>query len=52
MASRWVLVNGLRVHVYDGPGRGEAPLLGSYVTEKNWIEAGEVFFYFYVCIGK
>ncbi len=30
----------------DGPGRGEAPLLGAYVTENNWIEAGKVFMKF------
>jgi pimeloyl-ACP methyl ester carboxylesterase len=40
------LARGFAVLSVDGPGRGEAPLLGSYVTEKNWIEAGEVFMRF------
>lgn len=40
------LARGFAVLSVDGPGRGEAPLLGSYVTEKNWIEAGEVFMQF------
>ena len=36
------LSRGFAVLSVDGPGRGEAPLLGSYVTDKNWIDAGEV----------
>jgi pimeloyl-ACP methyl ester carboxylesterase len=40
------LARGFAVLSVDGPGRGEAPLLGSYVTENNWIEAGEVFMQF------
>ena len=40
------LARGFAVLSVDGPGRGEAPLLGSYATEKNWIEAGEVFMQF------
>lgn len=40
------LQRGFAVLSVDGPGRGEAPLLGAYVTEDNWIEAGEVFMQF------
>jgi dienelactone hydrolase len=40
------LERGFAVLSVDGPGRGEAPLLGAYVTENNWIEAGEVFMKF------
>ena len=40
------LQRGFAVLSVDGPGRGEAPLLGAYVTDNNWIEAGEVFMKF------
>jgi pimeloyl-ACP methyl ester carboxylesterase len=40
------LQRGFAVLSVDGPGRGEAPLLGAYVTHDNWIEAGEVFMRF------
>ncbi len=40
------LERGFAVLAVDGPGQGEAPLLGAYVTEHNWIEAGEVFMKF------
>lgn len=40
------LERGFAVLSVDGPGRGEAPLLGAYATENNWIEAGEVFMKF------
>ena len=36
------LTRGFAMLAIDGPGQGEAPLLGAYVTEDNWIEAGEV----------
>jgi len=35
------LSRGFAVLAVDGPGQGEAPLLGAYVTEDNWIQAGE-----------
>jgi dienelactone hydrolase len=37
------LTRGFAVLTVDGPGRGEAPLLGAYATEDNWIVAGEAF---------
>lgn len=40
------LERGFAVLSVDGPGRGEAPLLGAYATEDNWIEAGKVFMNF------
>lgn len=40
------LSRGFAVLAVDGPGQGEAPLSGAYVTEDNWIEAGEVFMKF------
>lgn len=40
------LERGFAVLAVDGPGQGEAPLLGAYVTEDNWIEAGNVFMKF------
>jgi dienelactone hydrolase len=40
------LSRGFAVLTVDGPGRGEAPLLGAYATEDNWIVAGEVFMKF------
>jgi pimeloyl-ACP methyl ester carboxylesterase len=40
------LARGFAVLSVDGPGRGEAPLLDSYVTADNWIDAGEVFMKF------
>ncbi len=41
-----LLERGFAVLSVDGPGRGEAPLLGAYATEDNWIEAGDVFMKF------
>lgn len=38
-----LLERGFAMLVVDGPGRGEAPVLGSYVTADNWIAAGQVF---------
>jgi pimeloyl-ACP methyl ester carboxylesterase len=40
------LERGFAVLAVDGPGQGEAPLFGGYVTEDNWIEAGNVFMKF------
>ena len=40
------LERGFAVLAVDGPGQGEAPLHNGYVTEDNWIEAGEVFMKF------
>ncbi|MDO8595534.1 MAG: prolyl oligopeptidase family serine peptidase, partial [Sulfuricaulis sp.] len=40
------LERGFAVLSVDGPGRGEAPLLGAYASENNWIEAGNVFMRF------
>jgi hypothetical protein len=37
------LTRGFAILAVDGPGQGEAPLLGSYVNEDNWIDAGKVF---------
>jgi len=37
-----LLERGFAVLAVDGPGRGESPLLGAYVTADNWIEAGKV----------
>ena len=37
-----LLERGFAVLAVDGPGRGESPLLGAYVTEDNWIPTGEV----------
>lgn len=37
-----LLERGFAVLAADGPGRGESPLLGAYVTEDNWIEAGNI----------
>jgi dienelactone hydrolase len=37
-----LLERGFAVLAVDGPGRGEAPVLGAYVTEDNWIKAGDV----------
>jgi pimeloyl-ACP methyl ester carboxylesterase len=37
-----LLERGFAMLVVDGPGRGESPLTGCYVTEDNWIQAGEV----------
>jgi pimeloyl-ACP methyl ester carboxylesterase len=37
-----LLERGFAVLAVDGPGRGESPLLGAYVTEDNWIEAGDI----------
>ena len=36
-----LLERGFAVLAVDGPGRGESPLLGAYVTEDNWIQAGD-----------
>ena len=35
------LARGFAMLAIDGPGQGEAPLLGAYVTADNWIAAGE-----------
>lgn len=37
-----LLERGFAVLVVDGPGRGESPILGNYVTERNWIDAGQL----------
>ena len=37
-----LLERGFAVLVVDGPGQGESPILGSYVTERNWIDAGQL----------
>src|SRR5262245_5637731 len=37
-----LLERGFAILAVDGPGRGESPVLGAYVTENNWIEAGDV----------
>ncbi len=37
-----LLERGFAILAVDGPGRGESPLLGAYVTEDNWIEAGDI----------
>ncbi len=35
------LARGFAVLAFDGPGQGEAPIHGLYVTPTNWIDAGE-----------
>jgi len=35
------LVRGFAVLAFDGPGQGESPIHGLYVTPTNWIDAGE-----------
>lgn len=35
------LARGFAVLAFDGPGQGEAPIHGLYVTSTNWIDAGE-----------
>jgi pimeloyl-ACP methyl ester carboxylesterase len=37
-----LLERGFALLVVDGPGRGESPLLGAYVTQDNWIETGDI----------
>jgi dienelactone hydrolase len=37
-----LLERGFAALVVDGPGQGESPILGNYVTERNWIDAGDV----------
>lgn len=37
-----LLERGFAVLVVDGPGQGESPILGNYVTERNWIDAGQL----------
>jgi alpha-beta hydrolase superfamily lysophospholipase len=36
-----LLARGFAVLAFDGPGQGEAPIHGLYVTASNWIDAGE-----------
>jgi dienelactone hydrolase len=35
------LARGFAVLAFDGPGQGEAPIHGLYVTPTNWIDAGD-----------
>ena len=35
------LERGMAVLAIDGPGQGESPVHGVYVTESNWIDAGQ-----------
>jgi pimeloyl-ACP methyl ester carboxylesterase len=37
-----LLQRGFAVLSVDGPGQGESPVRGVYVTERNWIDAGTV----------
>lgn len=37
-----LLERGFAVLAVDGPGQGESPILGVHVTERNWIDAGEL----------
>lgn len=36
-----LLERGFAVLAVDGPGQGEAPIHGVFVTEDNWVDAGE-----------
>jgi alpha-beta hydrolase superfamily lysophospholipase len=36
-----LLARGFAVLAFDGPGQGEAPIHGLYVTASNWVDAGE-----------